>query len=45
MTETLEWGGDWTLFVDKPHYQLKLGVDLAIIREKFETGESFTMIA
>ncbi len=45
MAETIEWGGDWVSFVDKPHYQLKLGVSLAQIREKFETGESFTMIA
>lgn len=45
MSEHLEWGGKWTGFVDKPHYQLKLGVSLAVIREKFETGQSFAMIA
>jgi len=45
MAETIEWGGDWANFVDKPHYQLKLGVSLALIREKFETGEGFTLIA
>ncbi|HEB69259.1 MAG TPA: peptidase M15 [Desulfobulbus sp.] len=45
MTDTLEWGGDWTGFVDKPHYQLRFDVDLATIRQRFEHGESLTMIA
>jgi peptidoglycan L-alanyl-D-glutamate endopeptidase CwlK len=45
MAETLEWGGNWTGFVDKPHYQLKTGVTLKILRAKFEAGENYTMIA
>lgn len=45
MSERLEWGGNWTGFVDKPHYQLNLGVSLAVIRERFETGEGLMMIA
>ncbi len=45
MTAAIEWGGDWTNFVDTPHYQLKLGVDLALIRNRFEKGDRFTMIA
>lgn len=45
MSANIEWGGDWKRFVDKPHYQLKLGADLAMIREKFESGEGFTMLA
>ncbi len=45
MAVAIEWGGDWPSFVDKPHFQLKLEVSLAQIREKFETGENFTMIA
>lgn len=45
MSSNIEWGGDWPRFVDKPHYQLNLGVELAVIREKFESGEDFTMIA
>jgi len=45
MADTLEWGGNWTAFVDRPHYQLKFGVELATIRKRFENGESLTMIA
>ena len=45
MSETLEWGGDWSGFVDKPHYQLKLGISLAMLRDKFENGTGFTMLA
>ena len=45
MSEEIEWGGDWSRFVDKPHYQLKLGITLAMLREKFEHGEEFTLLA
>ena len=45
MSDELEWGGDWTTFVDKPHYQLKLPFSIAQIRTRFETGENFTMMA
>jgi peptidoglycan L-alanyl-D-glutamate endopeptidase CwlK len=37
----LEWGGDWSSFVDKPHFQLKTGQTLAQVRQKFESGENF----
>jgi peptidoglycan L-alanyl-D-glutamate endopeptidase CwlK len=37
----LEWGGDWISFVDKPHFQLKTGITLAQVREKFESGVNF----
>ena len=37
----IEWGGDWTSFVDEPHYQLATGVTLAVVRTSFEVGESF----
>lgn len=37
----LEWGGDWTSLVDKPHFQLKTEITLAQIREKFEGGQTF----
>lgn len=39
LTDTLEWGGNWTSFVDKPHYQLKLDEPLQVARENFEAGE------
>ena len=37
----VEWGGDWSSFVDKPHFQLKTGFTLAQVREKFEDGKTF----
>lgn len=37
----LEWGGDWSSFVDKPHFQLKTLHTLAQVREKFESGVNF----
>jgi len=42
MDTTLEWGGDWINFVDRPHYQLRLDIPLRIIRAKFEAGERYT---
>lgn len=41
LSDDLEWGGDWTSFVDMPHYQRKLDVPLKQIREKFEAGRAF----
>jgi peptidoglycan L-alanyl-D-glutamate endopeptidase CwlK len=38
----LEWGGDWTTFVDKPHYQLATGKSVRQIRLLFEQGKSYT---
>ncbi len=35
----LEWGGHWTGFVDRPHYQLAIDVSLAELREGFEAGQ------
>src|SRR5262249_39369321 len=37
----IEWGGDWTTFKDRPHYQLTVPLSIAEIRAKFEAGESF----
>ena len=45
LTESLEWGGDWKSFVDKPHYQLKVEVNIKVVRESFEAGEPFTAFA
>jgi peptidoglycan L-alanyl-D-glutamate endopeptidase CwlK len=36
----LEWGGEWTSLIDKPHLKLKTGMTLAQIRDKFESGEA-----
>jgi peptidoglycan LD-endopeptidase CwlK len=38
----IEWGGHWTSFVDRPHYQLALPFGTAEIRRRFEAGESYT---
>jgi len=37
----LEWGGDWSSIIDKPHYQLAIGLTIAELREKFEIGNAF----
>jgi peptidoglycan LD-endopeptidase CwlK len=34
----LEWGGDWTSFVDRPHYQYRTGLTTSQVRQKFEAG-------
>jgi peptidoglycan L-alanyl-D-glutamate endopeptidase CwlK len=34
----LEWGGNWTSFVDRPHYQYHTGLTTGQVREKFENG-------
>lgn len=35
----LEWGGDWTSFVDRPHYQLPTGRGTREVRRLFEAGQ------
>ena len=35
----LEWGGNWTSFVDKPHWQLATGMPLSELRQRFESGD------
>ena len=38
----VEWGGDWTGFVDRPHYQRLPGaLQLAEVRSRFEEGQTF----
>jgi D-alanyl-D-alanine carboxypeptidase len=34
----LEWGGDWTSIIDKPHFQLRTDISLARVRDRFEQG-------
>ena len=34
----LEWGGDWSSFVDRPHYQVKTGRETFQVRGRFEAG-------
>lgn len=36
--KAVEWGGHWTSFVDRPHYQLKLGLQVSQLRKRFEEG-------
>jgi peptidoglycan L-alanyl-D-glutamate endopeptidase CwlK len=37
----VEWGGDWTSFVDKPHYQLATGKSVSQIRALLERGKPY----
>lgn len=33
------WGGDWSGFVDKPHFELNFGYTIAQLRQKYESGD------
>jgi peptidoglycan LD-endopeptidase CwlK len=37
----LDWGGNWTTFVDRPHYQLKTGKKTSQVKTLFEAGQSY----
>ena len=37
-SDMVEWGGEWKNFVDKPHYQLRLGKQVSQLRTEFEVG-------
>ena len=37
----LEWGGQWRTFVDLPHYQLRTGNTVAVVRDRFERGATY----
>jgi peptidoglycan LD-endopeptidase CwlK len=37
----LEWGGNWSSFQDRPHYQLATGLSTSLVRAKFEKGEPY----
>ena len=37
----LEWGGNWTTFQDRPHYQHFTGLAIGQVRQKFESGVPF----
>ena len=39
---SLEWGGNWEGFRDMPHYQLATGLNIAELRQKFESGLPYT---
>lgn len=34
-----EWGGDWTSFKDKPHFQMLFDNTLASLRSKYDAGD------
>lgn len=38
---TVEWGGSWPSFPDKPHFQLRTGLPLSEVRRRFEVGEPY----
>ncbi len=37
-SEGFSWGGDWTSFKDKPHFQMNFGQTLAQLRNKYNNG-------
>jgi len=37
----LEWGGNWTSFTDRPHYQLATGLSISEVRQRFESGQPY----
>jgi peptidoglycan LD-endopeptidase CwlK len=37
----LEWGGNWTTFKDRPHYQLKTNLSIKEVKQRFEKGEPY----
>lgn len=41
LLEGIEWGGHWTSFKDRPHYQLALPLGTAEVRGRFEAGEPY----
>ncbi len=41
LEDGVEWGGDNARFVDRPHYQLRLGLALADVRRRFESGRAY----
>ncbi len=41
----IEWGGEWKTIVDKPHYQLRLGITVSSLRRQFESGEEIRAFA
>lgn len=38
LKDPVEWGGNWKTIVDKPHYQIKLGIGVSQLRAAFEAG-------
>lgn len=33
------WGGDWTSFKDKPHFEMSFGNSLAMLRSKYDVND------
>lgn len=36
----LEWGGNWTSFVDRPHFQMDFGLSTTQLRQRLESGDT-----
>ncbi|HEV2706161.1 MAG TPA: M15 family metallopeptidase [Pyrinomonadaceae bacterium] len=37
----LEWGGNWTSFRDRPHYQMATNLSITEVRDRFEDGQPY----
>lgn len=40
-TTGIEWGGNWVTIPDAPHYQMVTGLELSVVRRRFEKGEKY----
>jgi peptidoglycan L-alanyl-D-glutamate endopeptidase CwlK len=45
LSSSLEWGGHWQSFPDPPHYQSRTNLPLIAIRDRFEAGQAFPVLA
>lgn len=43
--DALEWGGAWKKFIDRPHYQLRMNISMADLRDRFESTRSQPLFA
>jgi peptidoglycan LD-endopeptidase CwlK len=41
LTQELEWGGHWKSLRDLPHYQIRTGNTIAMVRNRFERGMTY----
>jgi len=37
----LDWGGDWSSMIDKPHFQIKSDINLVQVKARFEAAQVF----
>ena len=45
LASPVEWGGNWKTILDRPHFQLALGLGVSQLRTAFETGDKIASYA